>query len=538
MTRRPFALTLRSAALGAGLAACARPAVAPAPAPASPAPVVTGAITADELRRDLYAFAADSMRGREAGTPDGLRAAQFLAARLRALGVEPAGDSGYFQRVPLQRDSFGEETRFSVTADGRTTQLPLEKALVPILNLGEGAPAPKHAATGEVVFLGYLSDMASAQRDLASLDLRGKVAVVLHGAPPGSDSATTARLESQEMLSTRIGLPIQHGPAAVILLMQGGTEKTYAQFAPELMRSMGAAQAGGPQSDAERPLPMILIGLAKAAPQLLPANWETAKPQALRGRTFTGAVNLQRESVMAYNVVGVVRGSDARLNRSYVAYGAHMDHIGIQPPVDGDSIANGADDDGSGSVALLAIARALKASPEKPRRSVLFVWHTGEEKGLLGSAYFVEHPTVPIDSIVAQINADMIGRNGASTEAGRIPADAPNRLFIVGPGAAPNNQSRRLGAIVDSVNRTLPQPFTLDREWDSPTHPERIYFRSDHYNYAKKGIPIVFFTTGLHPEYHKVNDSPEKIDYTKLARVSNLLLDVGVAVANSDKRPR
>jgi len=528
----------RSSMLLLAALACSRPPAATAPAPASPAPVVADDITADELRRDLFAFAADSFRGREAGTADGLRAARFIAERAASLGLEPAGDSGFFQRVPLERMRFGEGTRFTVTEGGRTTELALARALAPILNLGEGAPEPKRAAAGEVVFLGHLSDPAAAQRELGALDLRGKIAVVLHGAPAGADSATRARLESQEMLSTRIGLPIQRGPAAVILLMHGGTEKTYTQFAPELLRGMEAAKSGGAQSDAERPLPMVLIGLAREASALLPADWERARPQALAGRRFTAQLDVRREPAAAYNVAAIVRGSDARLAHSYVAFGAHLDHIGIQAPVAGDSIANGADDDGSGSMALLAVARALQAAPTKPRRSVLFVWHTAEEKGLLGSSYFVDHPTVPIDSIVAQINADMIGRRAAATEGAPLPADAESRLFVVGPGAAPNDQSKMLGRLVDSVNAQLPRPFAFDREWDTPTHPERIYFRSDHYNYAKKGIPIVFFTTGLHPEYHKVTDSADKIDYDKLARVSRLLLHVGVAVANRDKRPR
>jgi Zn-dependent M28 family amino/carboxypeptidase len=162
----------------------------------------------------------------------------------------------------------------------------------------------------------------------------------------------------------------------------------------------------------------------------------------------------------------------------------------------------------------------------KPRRSVLFVWHVGEEKGLLGSSWFTDHPTVPIDSIVAQINADMIGRN------------ADSLLYVVGPLAAPNGQSKRLGAIVDSVNGALARPFTINREWDSPTHPEHIYERSDHYNYARKGIPIVFLTTGLHDDYHKVSDDPRKIEFDKMARVTRLMVEVGRAVANSRQRPR
>lgn len=144
---------------------------------------------------------------------------------------------------------------------------------------------------------------------------------------------------------------------------------------------------------------------------------------------------------------------------------------------------------------------------------------------MLGSAYFTDHATVPIDSIVAQFNADMIGRND------------PNTVSLVGPRAAPNYLSWRLGMIVDSVNRANPKPFMVDRAWDDPTNPDQIYQRSDHFNYAKKGIPIIFFTTGLHADYHKVSDEPSRIDYEKLARVARLMLDAGYAVANRPSRP-
>jgi Zn-dependent M28 family amino/carboxypeptidase len=155
---------------------------------------------------------------------------------------------------------------------------------------------------------------------------------------------------------------------------------------------------------------------------------------------------------------------------------------------------------------------------------VLFVWHTGEEEGLFGSEHFTAHPPVPLDSIVAQLNADMIGRN------------APDSLYLVGPVAAPKGQSRLLGALVDSVNAALPRPFRINREWDSPTHPEQIYYRSDHFNYARRGVPIVFFTSGLHDDYHRVSDEADKIDYDKLARVDLLLLGVGRAVGERETR--
>jgi Zn-dependent M28 family amino/carboxypeptidase len=271
---------------------------------------------------------------------------------------------------------------------------------------------------------------------------------------------------------------------------------------------------------------MILIGRPSAGSPLLPPGWTgDGTPHVLRGRRFTGHVDLRRERVSSYNVVAIVPGTDPALRQTYVAYGAHYDHLGIVPADHGDSIANGADDDGSGSVALLALARVFSTERSAPRRSILLVWHAGEEKGLLGSSYFTDHPTVPIDSIVAQINADMIGRN------------SPDELYVVGPEAAPHGQSRVLGAVVYSVNRALAHPFVFNREWDSPTHPEQIYYRSDHFNYARKGIPIVFFTSGLHADYHRVTDKPAKIDYDKLAHVDLLMFNLGQALANRNTRP-
>lgn len=175
---------------------------------------------------------------------------------------------------------------------------------------------------------------------------------------------------------------------------------------------------------------------------------------------------------------------------------------------------------------MLALARAFTTSTPKPRRSVLFVWHTAEEKGLLGSEFFAARASVPMSSIVAMFNADMIGRNGGDT------------VFVVGPNAAPNGQSRRLGALVDSVNAASMRPLLFDRTWDDPEHPEHIYERSDHYSYAKQGVPVVFFTGPLHIDYHKVSDEPSRINYESLMRITSLLHDAGRAVANGSSPPK
>jgi len=210
-------------------------------------------------------------------------------------------------------------------------------------------------------------------------------------------------------------------------------------------------------------------------------------------------------------------------------------HAGADRP---DSIFNGADDDGSGSVSVLEIAERLASLKPRPRRSVLFVWHTAEEKGLLGSHYFTDHPTVPRDSIVAQLNLDMVGRGGAGDETGHTKDGTalhggPSYVQLVGS----RRLSTELGDLVERVNREGHHDLTLDYALDANGHPSNIYCRSDHYEYARYGIPIVFFTTGLHSDYHQLTDEPEYIDYEHMARVASLVEDVAAHVADSDHRP-
>jgi hypothetical protein len=278
------------------------------------------------------------------------------------------------------------------------------------------------------------------------------------------------------------------------------------------------------------------------------------------------------------NVIAILRGSDPVLRNEYVAIGAHNDHVGFRRggPVDHDSlkaynteltrlgaphwdrasaarrdslrqrivinmdslrrlrparldsINNGADDDGSGTVAVLEIAEAMAAMPVKPKRSIIFVWHTAEEKGLLGARYFTDNPTVPRAQIVAQLNIDMVGRGSAADIAG----GGPDYLQLVGS----RRVSTEFGDIVEQVNKASARPFKFDYQFDANGHPERIYCRSDHYMYARYGIPITFFTTGLHPDYHQVTDEPQYIDYDHLNRVTQFIENIALRVANLDHR--
>jgi Zn-dependent M28 family amino/carboxypeptidase len=230
---------------------------------------------------------------------------------------------------------------------------------------------------------------------------------------------------------------------------------------------------------------------------------------------------------MTQNVVGIIEGTDPQLKKSYVAFGAHYDHLGINQNAapNTDHIYNGADDDGTGSTALIALANIFMKA--KPKRSLMFAWHAGEERGLWGSEYLADHPPVPIESIVAQLNIDMIGRNRDNKDS------EENTVYPVGA----DRISTELHNILIDANTAQAPPLNLDFEMNDPADSERIYFRSDHFSYAAKGIPIIFFFTGLHPDYHQVSDSVDKIHFQKMSRITRLVYEIGRRVANLDHAP-
>lgn len=235
----------------------------------------------------------------------------------------------------------------------------------------------------------------------------------------------------------------------------------------------------------------------------------------------------------ARNVVAIVPGTDPVLKNEFVAYGAHIDHVGIRSGGEGDVIFNGADDDGSGTVAILEIAHALLTGP-RPKRSSLFVWHVGEEKGLWGSAHFVEHPTVDIKGIVAQLNIDMIGRSkpAGDTNPANAVLTGENEIYVVGS----TKMSTDLQKLSEKTNSEFLK-LAFNYKYDDPKDPENIFFRSDHYNYAAKGIPIIFYFDGVHEDYHGVDDEVSKIDFLKMSRVARTVLATSWNLANAAKRP-
>ena len=508
------------------------------------------AITEKDLKTRMYVFADDSMMGRQAGREGNTKATAYIARELGRLGVTPAGDNGtYFQNMPWMARHYSASS--TLTVGSRTLRWLTDWAAVP------GATPAKGFDGVRAIYGGAAGDTS---KQITAQQAQGKFVVLSTGTPVAGGAAAQA---------ARLG-----GAAAVAVVdlqtLNANSRALYVNPPAALVDPAVPAVA-----------PSVSIRLTpEAATAILGASVDGMKA-GTAGGTVSAKLDLAEAPVPQYgrNVIGVIKGSDPKFAGEYVAIGAHSDHIGYNAaPVEHDSahavqsallkmqiqgaelrpltpaqiasvkinldsmrklekprmdsIYNGADDDGSGTVAVLEIAEAIAMSPDKPRRSILFVWHTAEERGLLGSRWFTDHPTVPRDSIVTQINIDQIGRGRAD----EIPGGGSDYLAVVGSFRL----STELGREVVKVNLKQPSPFRLDYRLDDPiSWPgyNNIYGRSDHYNYARYGIPIAFFSTGLHQDYHRVTDEAQYIDFPHLTNITRYLHDLLLDVANLDKRP-
>jgi len=505
------------------------------------------AITPADLMTRLYLYSDDSMMGRLAGSEYNLKATAYIASEVKRFGLQPAGDSGgFFQNVPLVKRQL--DASASLAVDGAALR-PWED-FVP----RDPVVATRSFDGAQVVYAGVLGDSTQLTGEQAA----GKFIVL--GVRRGPNLPPTAQMNRGALLAKYRGTA---GIAVVAL-------ETFPPQAINFFRQPQTILKDGMPSDTTT-LPVYVYVNASGARTLLGAAMDSLRP-GTPGKTVHGSIVFSETPAPARNVVAILPGRDPTLRGEYVAIGAHNDHVGfdhdavdhdsirayndavrklaqasptrrVTPdqvqqihvnvdslhrlhPVRRDSIYNGADDDGSGTTAVLEIAQAFAGAKVKPKRSLLFVFHTGEELGLFGSQYYTDHPTVPRDSIVAQLNMDMVGRGRSDDENG----GGPGYLQLIGT----RRLSTELGDLIETVNKARKQPFTFDYQYDASGHPEQYYCRSDHYMYARYGIPIAFFTTGTHRDYHQVTDEPEYIDYDKLAHVAQFVYDVASAVANLD----
>jgi hypothetical protein len=465
-------------------------------------------ITEADVRRRIFIIADDSMRGRDTPSPGLEMTAAYVANEFKQFGLKPAGDSGtWFVRMPLlRRQLLAERSVLTFgSADGSQIALPFASST----RVLDGATAAMELTGGVVV----VSSAADA-KDLKPEDFKDRVVVWpldLDKLPPTVQASAGAMIQA----GAKLLVVVTPTDSATFAARLAG------QALPRVSRE-GQSAGGGPLV-LEVPEREIVAQFPAAAQTLsevrsAPSTVVQVLPDWTASLTIQDSVIDRTSAPVA---VGLLEGRDKKLRGSYLVYSAHMDHIGVAggqcEAMGADSICNGADDDGSGTVGVVELAEAFSQKKVRPKRSVLFIGVSGEEKGLWGSSWFVDHPTVPLDSIVADLNIDMIGRNWKDT--------------VVAIGREHSN----LGGMLDSVNARHPE---LGMRPVADLWPqENLYFRSDHYNFARKGIPILFFTTGLHADYHKASDSPDKIDAEKEARLLQLLFYLGEDVANNPVRP-
>ena len=459
-----------------------------------------------ELKADLFALAGDPTRGREGGTIDELSASAWLAERARAAGLEPAGDNGtYFQFFPLER--FRVSASSSVTLAGKTLRMGSE--VVTDATVLAQVDASTTVLTPDVV---------TDTTKLAAMDLKGRALIVRYVPPPPAADAPAAPAAGPRAANTMRtwARAIQksiaaQGPAAIVVLVPDEAKDQWERVAFPFSRGTYALD---PDGTAEPRTP------TRGTPLLYVREAALGGPLAADAR-LAAAISTDSFTYPSVNVIARVPGRDAKLRSEHVLFSAHQDHDGVRYPVDGDAIWNGADDNATTSVALLAIGRAMAAQPA--RRSTLFIWHGAEERGLMGSRWYVKHPTVALKSIVAVLNGDMIGRND------------PNTAALLG-ALPPHRNSPEFVQMAEAANAAVAK-FTIDSSWDDPNHREGWYYRSDHLPYARAGIPALFFTTLLHADYHTPFDNPDRIDLAKLTKMTRWMYATGRLAADADTAP-
>mgnify|MGYP000049355165 CR=1 FL=1 len=480
---------------------------APPPGVLAPAARAWSALREADLRRDLFAMASPAMRGREGGTLDELKASIWVAAQYATIGLVPMGDDGtWFQWFNMVR------TRVSTAASrasiaGRSVGV--FRDIIPY-NV-----VPVEAA-GRVLWLANPLD--------TTVDVRGRIVATPVLTPPPatvrvSSYPTRVRYAEAAMAATLRTLS-RRGAAAILVVAGDSVDAAFDAIGVQRERGSYDVDRATPRANgaSDRVAPPPQAG-AGPVPSFLVRG---ALGESLREQPEADlSIRLERFESPSVNVIAGLRGTDAKLRNEYVLYSSHQDANGVRLLANGDSVLAGADDNGSVSVAQFAAARAFVA--QRPKRSVLFVHHGSEERGLLGSRYHSAHPVVPLSQVVAVLNGDMIGRNHPDTAA-LLGAQPPHRssVDLVHWAIAANARTGK---------------FVIDTTWDRPTHPEGWYFRSDHVPYARLGVPSLMYTTNLHDDYHTAGDIPERIDYPKLLRITRWMYLTGWYAANAAVRP-
>ena len=484
-------------------------------------------ITADGIKQHLMILASDEYEGRETGKPGQKKAAKYISNHFKEIGLEGpinGSENPYYQPVPLTQTRWGD---FYVKSKSGKSY----KWMEDFYQIGDFSIAEQKL---EIVFAGYGID-GDNYSDYKGLDVKGKAVVLIND--KASKSIAT-KVNDQKIVDKnaspydKLKTAISKGAILVIMISNNdkevtGTISRYGKYitSPKLrFGDQKPKDRGG--IVALKSMTSEIVGIKEKKLDKLIKKYKSGAslPKFSSGTMLTIKAEKISDPLPTENVLGFLEGTDLRDEVLVVT--AHYDHIGINEKGE---INNGADDDGSGTSTLLEIAEAFakaKAAGNGPRRSILFMTVTGEEKGLLGSEYYSDHPIYPIESTVTNLNIDMIGRIDKEHK------DKPNYVYIIGSDML----SSDLHTLSESVQATHASDIKLDYRYNDKDDPNRFYYRSDHYNFAKHDIPVIFYFTGVHEDYHKPTDTPDKIMYTKTARIAKLIFHTAWELANSDDR--
>lgn len=493
-----------------------------------------GQIRAKKAKKHLSILASDKFEGRETGKAGAEKAANYIAKEFKKLRLTAPVNGSYFQEVPLVETSF-DVSSFTVN----NSALTIGKDF-----LFSGSGAAKSINANDLVFIGY-GIGADNYDDLKGTDIAGKVVMLINKGEPASKgiSAISNTATPSDWTSSRFKRlqNVMSKSPALILAVSPDVSAAIQQYHPRGGR-LSLKKEGKP-AVSNRPSAVAVVNITpEVANQILKNSGKTyealkadidnsGKPQT---KVLTSSIAMSygpvTKDVMSANVMGYLEGSD--LKDEVLVFSAHYDHIGLTTDGGPDKVNNGADDDGSGTTGVLAIARAYakaKKAGHGPRRSILFLLVTGEEKGLLGSEWYSENPVYPMANTITDLNIDMIGRTG---EEYKGKADSANYCYLIGS----DKLSTDLHKISENANATYTK-LKIDYKYNDPKDPERIYYRSDHYNFARHGVPIVFYFNGVHEDYHKPGDEVSKINFDLLTKRAHLVFYTGWDLANREKRP-
>ncbi len=501
-------------------------------------------ITSSDLESYVSFIASPLLRGRMNGS-EGLEiASQFIATEAKLIGLKPANGNSFFQPYTvIEKQIDTEKTFVGIITGGRDTI----KLSLPLFQLLPAGPSD-FTTEGQVVFAGYgIKNDKYNYNDFDGITTEGKILLIMNRAPTTDDGKKflfegtpwTSFQNVQQKLST---LLFSRAKAILVVTDPKSGFSSFDEQYPGISGQLNStlSLSGEKTMVMDFPgMPKIIFIHRKVADELLKGTGNSLeglqkiidselKPHSfsIKGKKISiTEVSMSKEKVLK-NVAGYIEGSDPVLKNEFVIFSGHYDHIGEQ----GGMINNGADDDASGCAALLAIAGAFQSLDQKPLRSVLFLWVSGEEVGLFGSKSYVNHPLFPLENTIVDLNMDMIGRvKSLADSTSDTPMSGPETVFVI-----TDNQSKELRSIADEADRK--STLNFDYSLSGKDHPLQLFQRSDHFNFVRNDIPVLFFTTGLHSDYHTPGDVIEKIDFKKMELITKTMYEIGLTVANKRNR--